>query len=113
MDEGEIMSWIYLLFAIMFELCGTTLMKLSNGLTKITPAIGMFLSYALCFWLLSLSLKEIEVSVAYAIWSAVGIVIISIIGIVFFHETVNALKIVSILVIVAGVIGLNLSGVNH
>ncbi|MHB8074990.1 multidrug efflux SMR transporter [Desulfosporosinus fructosivorans] len=107
------MSWIYLLFAIMFELCGTTLMKLSNGLTKITPAIGMFLSYALCFWLLSLSLKEIEVSVAYAIWSAVGIVIISIIGIVFFHETVNALKIVSILVIVAGVIGLNLSGVNH
>jgi len=107
------MSWIYLFLAIIFELCGTTLMKLSNGLTKIAPSIGMFISYALCFWVFSLSLKEIEVSVAYAIWAAVGIVIISVIGIVFFHETVNTLKIVSIIVIVVGVIGLNLSGVKH
>jgi len=60
-----------------------------------------------------LSLKEIEVSVAYAIWSAVGIVIISVIGIVFFHESVNTLKIVSILVIVLGVIGLNFSSASH
>lgn len=107
------MSWIYLSFAIIFELCGTTLMKLSYGLTKTAPAIGMFISYALCFWLLSLSLKEIEVSVAYAIWSAAGIVIISVIGIMFFHETLNTLKIVSIILIVAGVIGLNLSGLKH
>ncbi|MCB8817998.1 DMT family transporter [Desulfosporosinus shakirovi] len=107
------MSWLYLIFAIIFELCGTTLMKLSKGLTKIVPAIGMFVSYFLCFWLLSLALKEIEVSVAYAIWSAVGIVVISVIGIFFFNETVNTLKIVSILLIVAGVIGLNLSGLKH
>lgn len=107
------MSWIYLSLAIIFELCGTTLMKLSNGLSKTAPAIGMFVAYALSFGLLSLALKEIEVSVAYAIWSAVGIVVISVIGIVFFQETVNILKIVSILLIVAGVIGLNLSGIKH
>ncbi|HBV88993.1 multidrug efflux SMR transporter [Desulfosporosinus sp.] len=107
------MSWIYLILAIAFELCGTTLMKLSDGLTKLVPSIGMFVSYTLCFWLLSLSLKEIEVSVAYAIWSAVGIVVISVIGIVFFKETVNTLKVVSILLIVIGVVGLNLSGTSH
>ena len=107
------MSWIYLILAIVFEFCGTILMKLSYGLTKIAPAIGLFISYALCFWFLSLSLKEIEVSVAYAIWSAVGIVVISVIGIVAFHETVNTLKVVSILLIVVGVIGLNVSGLNQ
>ncbi len=107
------MSWIYLILAIFFELCGTVLMKLSYGLTKVAPAIGMFVSYALCFWFLSLALKQIEVSVAYAIWSAVGIVIISVIGIAFFHETINTLKVVSILLIVAGVIGLNISGLKH
>ncbi|MBP1760386.1 MAG: cation/cationic drug transporter [Firmicutes bacterium] len=107
------MSWVYLILAIMLELCGTTLMKLSNGLTKMLPTVGMFVSYTLCFWLLSLSLKEIEVSMAYAIWSAVGIAVISVIGIVFFGETINALKIVSILLIIFGVIGLNLSGAAH
>lgn len=107
------MSWIYLILAIIFELCGTVFMKLSYGFSKIGPSIGLFVAYALCFWFLALSLKEIEVSVAYAIWSAVGIVVISVVGIVFFNESVNTIKIGSILLIVAGVIGLNLSGLKH
>lgn len=107
------MSWIYLISAILFELFGTTLMKLSNGMTKLVPSLGMVVAYVLCYYLLSLSLREIEVGVAYAIWAAVGIVIISVIGMMVFNETINALKLVSILLIVIGVIGLNLSVEQH
>lgn len=107
------MQWIYLILAITFEILGTTLMKLSYGFVKLLPTIGMFVAYVLCFWLLSLSLKKIPISVAYAIWAAAGIVIISTIGIIFFEENVNVLKIVSILLIVLGVVGLNFSGATH
>lgn len=105
------MEWVFLLLAIVLELFGTTLMKMSNGLTKLLPSLGMLIAYALCFGFLALSLKKIPISVAYAIWSGVGIVIISVIGILMFKENINPLKIVSILFIVAGVVGLNLNGV--
>lgn len=103
------MEWIFLLLAIALENCGTTLMKLSNGFTKLLPSVGVFVTYFFCFYLFSLSLRKIPVSVAYAIWCAVGVVVISIIGIFFFKENVNAVKIVSIIFIVLGVIGLRFS----
>lgn len=107
------MEWIYLIIAIAFELTATTLMKMSNGFTKLLPSIGTFLGYAICFTALSMSLKKIDVGVAYAIWGAAGIAAMSIIGVIFFKESISALKIFSILFIVLGVIGLNLSGTGH
>lgn len=107
------MKWIYLIIAIVFELFATTMMKLSMGFTKVLPTIATFLGYAICFTTLSISLKKIDMSVAYAIWCAAGITVMSIIGVVFFKESINALKVVSILFIVMGVIGLNLSGTGH
>ncbi len=104
------MAWLYLAAAIILEVAGTTCMKLSQGFTKLTPSILMFVFYVSCFALLSLSLKKIEVSVAYAIWSAAGITLISIIGVVFFSESFSALKIISTLLIIIGVVGLKLSG---
>ena len=107
------MEWIYLILAIIFEVTGTTLMKLSNGLTKLLPSIGMFISYVICFSILPLSLKKLPISLVYATWSSFGIVIIAIIGVLVFKESYNALKIVSILLTVCGVIGLNMSGAGH
>ncbi|WP_018213258.1 DMT family transporter [Desulfitobacterium hafniense] len=107
------MQWVYLALAILLEILGTTLMKMSEGLTKMLPTLGMFLVYVLCFSSFALALKKIPVSVAYAVWSGVGIVVISAIGFVVFKETVNTLKVVSIVLIVAGVVGLNLSGTAH
>jgi len=107
------MEWIFLAVAIVLELVGTTLMKMSDGLTKLLPSAGMFITYILCFGSLALALKKIPVSAAYAIWSGVGIVAIAVIGVLFFKENVNAIKVVSILLIVAGVVGLNLGGVAH
>jgi small multidrug resistance pump len=107
------MQWIYLILAISFEIIATTLMKTSNGFSKILPTLGSLIGYGICFTFLSMALKKIDVSVAYAVWSAAGIVIISIIGVVLFKESISALKIISILLIILGVVGLNLSGVSH
>lgn len=107
------MSWIYLLLAIILEVLGTTCMKLSQGFTKVGPSILMFVFYGLCFSSLTLALKEIEVSIAYAVWSGLGTALIATIGILWFREPVTAIKITSLGLIVAGVIGLNLRGASH
>lgn len=107
------MSYLYLILAILTEVSGTTAMKMSQGFTKLAPSIVMFIFYALSLTLLTLALKSIDVSVAYAIWSGVGTALIATIGLVWFKESVSPLKIVSILMIIAGVIGLNLSGGGH
>lgn len=103
------MGWIYLISAILLEIFSTSMMKLSEGMTNLLPTIGMFAGYILCFFCLSLALKTIEMGVAYAIWCAVGIVLIALIGIVFFHETINTAKIIGLLLIVIGVFTLKLN----
>ncbi len=107
------MEWLFLFLAISFEIAATTFMKLSYGFTKLFPTIGTFLGYIFCFTFLSIALKKLDISIAYAIWSAVGIVVISTIGVFVFKENFNPLKILSMFLIVLGVIGLNLSGINH
>lgn len=106
--------WLFLTFAIILEVAGTTSMKLSQGFTKIIPSVLIFVFYGASFTFLTFALKKIEVSTAYAVWSGVGTALIAIIGIFYFRESATALKIVSILLIITGVIGLNLSsGVKH
>ena len=107
------MTWFYLIVAIVMEVCGTTCMKLSQGFTKLWPAALVFVFYAFSFGALSLTLKKMDVSVAYAIWSGLGTVLIAIIGIVAFREPSTALKVCSIALIVIGVVGLHLSGAGH
>jgi small multidrug resistance pump len=111
--EGDILSWIYLFIAILAEVSGTTSMKLSQGFTKMIPSIMIFVFYGLSLTLLTIALKNIDVSVAYAIWSGLGTAIIATIGILLFKESVSPIKILSILMIIAGVIGLNLAGGSH
>lgn len=107
------MSWLYLSLAIIFEIIGTTLMKMSNGFSLLMPAVGTLFSYIVCFTLLSFALKTIDMGIAYAIWSAAGLSVIAAIGIIFFHEDINPVKIISLILIIAGVIGLNLSCKGH
>ena len=104
------MSWIYLLLAILAEVSGTTAMKISQGFSKLLPSIMMFVFYGLSLSLLTLALKNISVSIAYAIWSGLGTAMIAIIGFLWFKESITPMKILSILFIIAGVIGLNLGG---
>ncbi|MES9871566.1 MAG: multidrug efflux SMR transporter [Candidatus Sedimenticola sp. 6PFRAG7] len=101
--------WLILAGAIVLEVAGTTSMKLSEGFTKLTPSILIFVFYAASFTALTLALKKIEVSVAYAVWSGAGTALIAMIGVIYFSESLTLIKIISILLIIGGVIGLNLS----
>ena len=104
------MHWLYLTLAILSEVAGTTCMKLSAGFTKSTPSVLMWMFYGVCFYFLTLSLKKVELSVAYAIWSGLGTALIATLGVIYFREPVSPLKIVGLVAIIGGVIALNLSG---
>ncbi len=104
------MYWIYLVLAIVLEVAGTTNMKLSQGFTHIVPSILIFVFYGLSFFFLTMALKRIDVSVAYAIWAGLGTALIAAIGFIYFKEVVTGIKLMSIALIVIGVVGLNLSG---
>lgn len=102
------MSWVYLILAITMEVIGTTNMKLSHGFTKLLPSVLMFVFYGFSFAFITLALKKIDVSIAYALWSGVGTALIAAIGFIYFKEPVTAIKIGSIALIVIGVVGLML-----
>ncbi len=106
-------SWLYLAGAIILEIAGTTSMKLSEGFTRLVPSILIFVFYALSFFALTMTLKKIDLSVAYAIWAGVGTALIAMIGIVHFKEPLTLIKMVSIGMIIIGVVGLNLNGINR
>ncbi len=104
------MGWVYLVLAILTEVAGTTSMKVSEGFTKLTPSILIFVFYGFSLVLLTLSLKKLDVSLAYAVWSGMGTALIATIGILWFREPLTAVKLVSLALIIIGVLGLNLGG---
>lgn len=107
------MEWLILILAILFENAGTVSMKLSKGFTILLPSLLIPVFYLPSFALLTLALRKIDVSVAYAIWSGLGTASIALIGILWFREPVSALKMVSLILIILGVVGLNLSSGAH
>jgi len=104
------LSLLYLAAAIILEISGTTSLKLSDGLTRLGPTGAVVVCYAASFALLSLALRGIDLSIAYAVWSGVGTAIVATIGIVWFGESAGVWKLLSLALIVLGVAGLHLSG---
>lgn len=102
------MAWVFMVGAIVFEVAGTVCMKLSEGFHHLLPATLMVPFYILCFACLTLAIRKIDVSVAYAVWAGVGTTLITIVGILWFDDPATILKIVAIALIVIGVVGLNL-----
>jgi small multidrug resistance pump len=103
------MSWLLLALAIVTEVMGTIALKFSHGFTEPKASAVVVIAYIASFAFLGLSLKGIDLSIAYAIWAGVGTALIAIAGMTFFDEAMTTLKLVSITLIVAGVVGLNLA----
>lgn len=101
--------WIFLSVAILFEVAGTTSMKLSRGFAEIWPSIGVFVFYMCSAVAVILALRRLELSIAYAIWSGVGTALTVMIGIAYFREPLTAIKLASIALVVIGVAGLSLA----
>ena len=99
-----------LALAIASEIVATLALRASAGFTRIVPSVVVVVGYATAFWLLALVLKSIPVSVAYAVWSAVGTALIAAIGMVVFGEPSGPVRLASLALIIVGVVGLNLGG---
>lgn len=103
------MRWILLSVGILMELGGSTCMKLSKGFTNVYASIFTFVFWGISFSVFIFALKDFDLSFAYAIWAGIGILLVSVIGMVYFKEPVSLMKLISILIIIAGVILLNIS----
>lgn len=84
-------------------------MKLSQGFTQLWPTVLVFVFYAFSFTASTFALKTIDISIAYAIWMALGTALIALIGMLWFNETLSLLKVTALLLIITGVVLLNLS----
>jgi len=102
------MGFVYLSVAIVAEVIGTSALKASGEFTKLWPSLIVVLGYGIAFYLLSLVLKTIPIGVAYAIWSGVGIVLIAVVGALFFKQVPDTPAIVGMGLIVSGVVVMNL-----
>jgi small multidrug resistance pump len=103
------MAWLLLAATIVFEVAGTTLLKLSRGFSEPIASIGAFVCYGVALAGLNVALRHIELSIAYAIWSGAGTALVACVGILWFREPITALKLISLCLIIAGVIGLQLA----
>ena len=111
LQEGDVMAWLTILAAGLFETGFAVSLKLSDGMTRLWPTVGFAVCALLSFALLTVALRHLEVGAAYAVWTGIGAVGAATVGMIFLGDAVSNLKLVSIGLILAGVIGLNLSGV--
>lgn len=102
------MHWIYLAIAIVSEVVATSALKATEGFTRWGPSLLVVAGYASAFYFLSLTLRSIPLGVAYAVWSGVGVALISLAGWVLYQQTLDFAALVGIGLIVAGVAVLNL-----
>ena len=107
------MSYVYLTLAIVLEIAATSLLKLSQGFSKMLFGILALVFYGLCFFFLSLSLKGLQLNLAYAIWSGIGLVGTTVLSILLFHEKVTITSLFGITLIIVGIVILNLSQKLH
>lgn len=107
-------KWLLLMASIGFEVLGTTSMKFASqgGKYAMYWSALVWIAYIICFAFLQYAMKYFELGTVYAIWSGVGIVILALLGYFIFGDQFNAMKIISIILIILGITGLNLSGVH-
>ena len=101
-------SYVLILVAVVFEVFGDSMMKLSNGFQRKLPLLGTAIGYVVAFYLIAQTLEELPLGPVYAAWTGLGIALTAVVGTVFWKEGVNAKKIIGLLLIVGGVVVLKL-----
>lgn len=100
-------QWLYLGIAIVAEVIATSTMKATQGFSRLGPSLVVAAGYLVAFYFLSLTLRTLPVGVAYAVWSGVGIALVSLIAWLIYGQTLDGPAIVGMALIVAGVVVLN------
>ncbi|AWI13738.1 multidrug efflux SMR transporter [Caldifermentibacillus hisashii] len=102
-------GYIALGISIISEVFGTTMLKLSEGFTNLFPSIGVIVGFGLSFYCLSLCLKTVPLSLAYAIWSGMGTALTALIGVLLWRDPFSIITLVGLVLIIGGVVLLNTS----
>jgi len=105
------MSWILLFVAGLFEIGWAIGLKYTHGFTRLWPSVGTALSMLVSVVLLGLTMRDLPVGTAYAVWTGIGAVGTVILGIALFNDPANAARLVCVGLIVAGILGLKLTSV--
>jgi small multidrug resistance pump len=100
-------NYLFLLMAIICEIIATTALKASEQFTKLWPSVLVVVGYSLAFYFLSITLNKLSLGIAYAIWSGVGIVLVSIVGLVIYKQKLDTAALIGISLIVIGVVVIN------
>jgi small multidrug resistance pump len=101
------MNWLYLAVAIVLEVIATSALKASDGFTRLLPSLVVIVGYSAAFYTLSLTLRTMPVGVVYAVWSGGGVVLITLLGWLWFKQELDLSAFIGIALILAGVIVLN------
>lgn len=101
-------AYLYLAIAIIAEVIGTTALKAVDGFSRPWPLLAVVIGYGIAFWMLSLVMKSLPVGVTYAIWSGLGIVLISLAGWLVYGQKLDAAALAGMALIVAGVLVIQL-----
>lgn len=107
------MAYLFLAISIIGELIGTSMLKASEGFTKLYPTLLTIVAFVISFYFVSLTLKTLPLNMTYAIWSGVGAVATALISVLIWKEKINTGSMVGIGLIVVGVVVLNLFGAGH
>lgn len=106
------MHYLFLTIAIISEVIATSLLKATNEFTKLWPSLIVIAGYGCSFFFLTLTLKQIPVGIAYAIWSGLGIVLVSIISFIVYQQKLDTPAIIGISLIISGVVVINIFSKN-
>ncbi|MET0264077.1 MAG: SMR family transporter [Duganella sp.] len=106
-------NWLFLAIAIISETIATSALKSSEGFTRLLPSVLVVVGYGVAFYFLSLTLRTIPVGIAYAVWSGVGIVLITTVGWLVFGQKLDLPALIGMALIIAGVVVMNVFSKAH
>lgn len=101
-------SWLLLLFAVLAEVIATSALRASDGFRKPLPSLLVVMGYGVSFYFLSLTLRAFPMGVAYAVWSGIGLVLITLIGWLIYGQRIDLPALIGMVLILAGVMVMNL-----
>ncbi len=102
------MAWTYLVIAGLFECAWAIGLRFTEGFTRFWPSLFTILSMVISFWLLSLAMRSIPIGTAYAVWTGIGAVGVAVLGMAIFGESRDLMRVICLLLIVSGILGLKL-----
>ena len=113
LSEKDLMSYLYLFGAIVFEVTGTLLLPISNNFTKILPSTGLTVCYLISFYFLTFAIKTIPIAIVYATWAGLGIFLVALLSYIFFDQALQWQAILGFFFIVTGVTLVNSFSTTH